>query len=88
MSDGLAQILAEGVRVRGADIVFGFPGGGPNLEVVGAAVDATGSYSIGWVLTAIGVALAIPCILLARPPVHVSGRHREAGTAGSIANVS
>jgi len=40
MSDGLAQILAGGVRARGADIVFGFPGGGPNLEVVGAAVDA------------------------------------------------
>jgi len=40
MSDGLAQILADGVRARGADIVFGFPGGGPNLDVVGAAVDA------------------------------------------------
>src|SRR3954467_5615738 len=40
MSEGLAQILANGVRTRGADIVFGFPGGGPNLEVVGAAVDA------------------------------------------------
>ena len=40
MSDGLAQILADGVRARGADIVFGFPGGGPNLEVVGAAVGA------------------------------------------------
>jgi len=26
MSDGLAQILADGVRARGADIVFGFPG--------------------------------------------------------------
>src|SRR6201989_979947 len=40
MSDGLAQILAEGVRTGGADIVFGFPGGGPHLEVVGAAIDA------------------------------------------------
>src|SRR3954454_450286 len=40
MTEGLAQILANGVRTRGADIVFGFPGGGPNLEVVGAAVDA------------------------------------------------
>ena len=40
MSDGLAKVLAEGVRERGADIVFGFPGGGPNLEVVGAAVEA------------------------------------------------
>ena len=40
MSDGLAKVLADGVRERGADVVFGFPGGGPNLEVVGAAVDA------------------------------------------------
>jgi acetolactate synthase-1/2/3 large subunit len=40
MSDGLATVLAEGVRDRGADIVFGFPGGGPNLEVVGAVIDA------------------------------------------------
>jgi acetolactate synthase-1/2/3 large subunit len=40
MSDGLAKVLAEGVRDRGADVVFGFPGGGPNLEVVGAAVEA------------------------------------------------
>ena len=40
MSDGLAKVLAEGVRERGADVVFGFPGGGPNLEMVGAAVEA------------------------------------------------
>lgn len=40
MSDGLARVLAEGVRDGGADVVFGFPGGGPNLEVVGAVVDA------------------------------------------------
>lgn len=40
MSDGLATVLAEGVRDRGADVVFGFPGGGPNLEVVGAVNDA------------------------------------------------
>ena len=40
MSETLAKVLAEGVRDRGADVVFGFPGGGPNLEVVGAVVDA------------------------------------------------
>ena len=40
MSDGLAKVLAQGVRERGADVVFGFPGGGPNLEVVGAVLDA------------------------------------------------
>ncbi|HSB86050.1 MAG TPA: thiamine pyrophosphate-binding protein [Ilumatobacteraceae bacterium] len=33
----LAQVLAEGVADRGADTVFGLPGGGPNLDVVGAA---------------------------------------------------
>lgn len=40
MSDGLAKVLAQGVRDHGADVVFGFPGGGPNLEVVGAVIDA------------------------------------------------
>ena len=40
MSNGLAKALAEGVRDEGADVVFGFPGGGPNLEVVGAVGDA------------------------------------------------
>ena len=40
MNDGLAKVLAEGVRDHGADVVFGFPGGGPNLEVVGAVGDA------------------------------------------------
>lgn len=40
MNDGLAKVLAEGVRERGADTVFGFPGGGPNLEVVGAVEEA------------------------------------------------
>ncbi len=36
---------------------------------VGAAVDATGSYTVGWWITAICVAVAIPCVLLARPPI-------------------
>jgi acetolactate synthase I/II/III large subunit len=40
MNNGLAKSLAEGVRDHGADVVFGFPGGGPNLEVVGAVGDA------------------------------------------------
>ena len=32
----MAATLAEGVCRRGADIVFGLPGGGPNLDIVGA----------------------------------------------------
>ena len=40
MSSALAKVLAEGVHERGAGIVFGMPGGGPNLDVVGAAGDA------------------------------------------------
>ncbi|MEY2445018.1 MAG: acetolactate synthase large subunit [Ilumatobacteraceae bacterium] len=35
----MAKVLAEGVREGGAGIVFGMPGGGPNLDVVGAAGD-------------------------------------------------
>ena len=60
MSDGLATILAEGVRDRGADVVFGFPGGGPNLEVVGAV----GAAGLRFVL-AHGETTA--CIMAARP---------------------
>ncbi|HEX2784681.1 MAG TPA: thiamine pyrophosphate-binding protein [Ilumatobacteraceae bacterium] len=40
MSKGLAKVLAEGVREHGAEVVFGMPGGGPNLDVVGAAGEA------------------------------------------------
>lgn len=36
MSAPLADALADGVRRFGADTAFGLPGGGPNLEVVGA----------------------------------------------------
>ena len=37
---GWRKYWQRACATRGADIVFGFPGGGPNLEVVGAALDA------------------------------------------------
>jgi hypothetical protein len=40
MRTAIARALAEGVCRYGADTVFGLPGGGPNLDVVGAAEDA------------------------------------------------
>ena len=37
MAEPLSDLLARGVARHGADTVFGLPGGGPNLDVVGAA---------------------------------------------------
>lgn len=74
MSDGLAKILAEGVGDRGADIVFGFPGGGPNLEVVGAAV----AYGLRFVLahgeTAACIMAATYGVLTGRPGLAIATR--------------
>ncbi|MPY91900.1 MAG: hypothetical protein GEV08_02215 [Acidimicrobiia bacterium] len=36
----LPRAIAEGLREAGAEVAFGFPGGGPNLDVVGAVTNA------------------------------------------------
>jgi acetolactate synthase-1/2/3 large subunit len=40
MSRSLASALVSGLADAGVDRIFGLPGGGPNLEMVGAAVAA------------------------------------------------
>ena len=37
MTRGVARQMVEGLRAGGARLLFGVPGGGPNLEMVGAA---------------------------------------------------
>jgi len=37
MTAGVARQVVEGLRAGGARLLFGVPGGGPNLEIVGAA---------------------------------------------------
>ncbi len=44
--------------------------------VVGIAVDETGEYAAGWLLAAATLALGIPAILAARPPIELLERHR------------
>lgn len=44
---GLADALAEGLRDAGVERIFGVPGGGPNLDMIGAAAER----GIGFVLT-------------------------------------
>ncbi len=36
---GLADALAEGLHAAGVERIFGVPGGGPNLEMIGAAAE-------------------------------------------------
>lgn len=38
MSSTPAATIATALRTQGADIIFGLPGGGPNLDVIGACV--------------------------------------------------
>ena len=44
---GLAAALADGLLAAGVRRIFGVPGGGPNLDVIGAAAER----GIGFVLT-------------------------------------
>ncbi len=52
---GLAQSAAEAVSRAGSDVMFGVPGGGNNLEIIGAA-DAAG---LRFVLTHTETAAAV-----------------------------
>ena len=40
MTDPLATAVTQGIAARGARFAFGVPGGGPNLDVVGALTAA------------------------------------------------
>src|SRR3954470_16546857 len=83
MSEGLAQILANGVRTRGADIVFGFPGGGPNLEVVGAAVDAGLRFVLTHGETTACMMAATYGLLTGRPGLAIATRGPGAACAAN-----
>jgi acetolactate synthase I/II/III large subunit len=74
MTTPLARTLAEGVRLRGADIVFGLPGGGPNLEVVGAAVDQGLRFVLAHDETAVCIMAATYGLLVGRPAMAIATR--------------
>jgi acetolactate synthase I/II/III large subunit len=81
MSDGLAKVLAEGVRQRGANVVFGFPGGGPNLEVVGAVVDAGLRFVLTHGETTACMMAATYGLLVGRPALAIATRGPGAACA-------
>src|SRR3954453_19214245 len=81
MSEGLAQTLANGVKARGADIVFGFPGGGPNLEVVGAAIDAGMRFVLTHGETTACMMAATYGLLTGRPGMAIATRGPGAACA-------
>jgi len=51
-------------------------GGAVGPWVVGVLVDRTGTYDLGWWISAGVVALAIPFVLLAAPPAALAERFR------------
>jgi acetolactate synthase I/II/III large subunit len=81
MSNGLAKVLAEGVRRHGADVVFGMPGGGPNLEVVGAAVDEGLRFVLAHGETAASMMAATYGLLTGRPGLAIATRGPGAACA-------
>ncbi|MQA97036.1 MAG: hypothetical protein GEV11_21215 [Streptosporangiales bacterium] len=44
---GLAKVVAESLAAAGSRVVFGIPGGGNNLELIGAAEDAGMRFVLG-----------------------------------------
>jgi acetolactate synthase-1/2/3 large subunit len=81
MNGGLATVLAEGVRVRGADTVFGLPGGGPNLEVVGAVETAGLRFVLAHGETAASIMAGTYGLLTGRPAMAIATRGPGAASA-------
>jgi acetolactate synthase-1/2/3 large subunit len=81
MTDGLARTLAEGVRDHGADVVFGFPGGGPNLEVVGAVGDVGLRFVLAHGETTACIMAATYGLLTGRPGLAIATRGPGAACA-------
>ena len=82
----IAEALADVVVARGADRVFGFPGGGTNLEVIGACADR----GLPFVLThAEGPAMTMASVygfMTGRPALAIAGR--GPGCANSVNGVA
>ena len=81
MNLGLATVLAEGVRDHGADVVFGFPGGGPNLEVVGAVGDAGLRFVLAHGETTACIMAGTYGLLTGRPALAIATRGPGAASA-------
>ena len=83
MNNRLATVLAEGVRDQGADVVFGFPGGGPNLEVVGAVGDAGLRFVLAHGETTACIMAGTYGLLTGRPALAIATRGPGAACAAN-----
>ena len=81
MSKALAKVLAEGVRDRGAEIVFGMPGGGPNLDMIGAAGEAGLRFVLAHGETAAAMMAATFGLLTGPPGLAIATRGPGAACA-------
>ena len=81
MSRVLATVLAEGVRDHGAGIVFGMPGGGPNLDMVGSAGEAGLRFVLAHGETAAAMMAGTFGLLTGRPGLAIATRGPGAACA-------
>ena len=70
----IATSLIDGVLAQGADTVFGLPGGGPNLEVVGAADRAGLRFVLLHGETAAAITASTYGLLVGRPALVIATR--------------
>jgi acetolactate synthase-1/2/3 large subunit len=77
----VAEALSDAVRRRGADTVFGLPGGGPNLEVVGACDAAGLRFVLAHGETAASIMAAAYGLLTGRPAMAIGTRGPGATSA-------
>ncbi len=74
MSRDLADVLADGLRRSGADTAFGLPGGGPNLDVVGALDRAGLRFVLAHDETNAAIMAGTYGLLVGRPALAVATR--------------
>ena len=79
----LARSLAEGLAAAGVRLVFGMPGGGPNLDVIGAAADLGIDFVLAHGETAACIMAATHGRLTGTPGVAVVTRGPGLTSAGN-----
>ena len=77
----VAEALGDAVRRRGADTVFGLPGGGPNLEVIGACDAAGLRFVLAHGETAASIMASAYGLLTGRPAMAIATRGPGAASA-------
>jgi acetolactate synthase I/II/III large subunit len=83
MERSVADDVAFAVRQRGADTVFGLPGGGPNLEVVGAIEAAGMRFVLAHAETNACIMASTYGLLTGRPALAIATRGPGATNAAN-----